>query len=121
MVWAGILLSLIFCALRGWEQRDLEKQATDITAHRAEKLQSDIWRSMEVLQSIAALHAVSGDLGAKEFHAFVQRALVRQHEIQALSWNRWCVPPIVLCSSSARWPRVRGTMNFGNSFLPASW
>lgn len=88
MVWAGILLSLaIFCALRGWEQRDLEKQATDITAHRAEKLQSDIWRSMEVLQSIAALHAVGGDLHAGEFRAFVQRALARQHEIQALSWN----------------------------------
>ena len=88
MVWAGIFLSLaIFCALRGWEQRDLEKRATDITAHRAEKLQSDIWRSMEVLQSVAALHAVGGDLRAKEFHAFVQRALVRQHEIQALSWN----------------------------------
>jgi signal transduction histidine kinase/ActR/RegA family two-component response regulator len=77
----------MFCALRGWEQRDLEKRAADITARRVEKLQSDIWHSMEVLHSIAALHAVGGDLCAKDFHAFVQRALVRQHEIQALSWN----------------------------------
>ena len=44
-------------------------------------------RSTEVLHSIAALHAASGELGRNRFRAFVQLALKRQPELQALSWN----------------------------------
>src|SRR5260221_9218577 len=93
----GVLLSLaVFFTLRGWEERDLEKRAADIATQEAEKLQSDVWRSMEVLHSIAALHAVRSDISSNEFHDFVQRALARQHEIQALSWNHFVV-------ADARW------------------
>jgi len=89
---AGVLLSLLlFAALRGWEQRDVEKRASDLVGEQAEKLQVSILRSMEVLHSVASLHAVEEQFNRKAFQDFVQDALHRQPELQALSWN-----PVVL-------------------------
>jgi signal transduction histidine kinase/DNA-binding NarL/FixJ family response regulator len=42
---------------------------------------------MEVLYSIASLHSARGEIRREEFHEFVQQALRRQPELQALSWN----------------------------------
>lgn len=85
---AGVVLSLVtFLMLRNWEQRDLEKRAANATAQQIEKLQADMLRSMEVLHSIASFYAARGSIERSEFHDFVQRALARQPELQALSWN----------------------------------
>ncbi|HEY2081840.1 MAG TPA: CHASE domain-containing protein [Verrucomicrobiae bacterium] len=42
---------------------------------------------MEVLHSVAALHAVEEQFDRKAFQDFVEEALHRQPELQALSWN----------------------------------
>ncbi len=84
----GIVLSAGLCfTMRGWEQKELKKHASDLAHEQAEKLQVSIMRSMEVLYSIAALHAGHGDISRRQFHEFVQQALARQPELQALSWN----------------------------------
>ena len=96
---AGVLLSLLlFAVLRGWERSDLEKRASDLARQRAEKLQVSILRSMEVLHSVASLYATKGQIDRKAFHEFVQQALHRQPELQALSWN-----PIVFVDERAAW------------------
>ncbi len=73
--------------MRGWEQKELRKHAADLAQEQAEKLHVSILRSMEVLYSIAALHAGQGGINRRQFHEFVQQALARQPELQALSWN----------------------------------
>jgi signal transduction histidine kinase/DNA-binding NarL/FixJ family response regulator len=73
--------------LRCWEQRDLEKRAGNLTQEQVEKLQGEMLRSMEVLHSVAALCSARGQIQREEFHRFVESALVRQPELQALSWN----------------------------------
>ena len=84
----GLILSFtVFFLLRGWEARDLEKRISSITRDKVEQVQADMVRSMEVLHSIASLYAARGRMDHDEFHQFVQNALARQPEIQALSWN----------------------------------
>jgi hypothetical protein len=85
---AGIILSVGLCfTMRGWEQKELKKHAYDLAQEQAEKLHVSILRSMEVLYSIASFHAAQGGITRQEFHDFVQQALARQPELQALSWN----------------------------------
>jgi signal transduction histidine kinase/CheY-like chemotaxis protein len=84
----GIVLSVGLCfTMRGWEQKELRKHAADLAHEQAEKLHVSVLRSMEVLYSIAALHAGQGNIRRQQFHEFVQQALARQPELQALSWN----------------------------------
>ena len=73
--------------MRGWEQKELEKYAADLASEQAEKLHVSVLRSMEVLYSIASLHMAEGGISRRQFHEFVQQALARQPELQALSWN----------------------------------
>ena len=73
--------------MRGWEQKETAKRAADLAHEQAEKLHVSILRSMEVLYSVAALHAAQGGIQRQQFHQFVQQALVRQPELEALSWN----------------------------------
>jgi signal transduction histidine kinase/ActR/RegA family two-component response regulator len=73
--------------MRGWEQNEMEKHAADLAHEQAEKLHVSILRSMEVLYSVAALHAAQGGIQRQQFHQFLQQALARQPELQALSWN----------------------------------
>lgn len=88
MLGAGVLLSfLLFAVLRSWEKRDVEKRASDLACEQAEKLQVSILRSMEVLYSVASLHTVERQFNRSAFKDFVQQALHRQPELQALSWN----------------------------------
>ncbi len=85
---AGVVLSLIlFGTIRNWEQREVQKRAADLAHEQAEKLEVTIMHSMEVLYSIASLHAAQGKIGRDQFRQFVQQALARQPELQALSWN----------------------------------
>ena len=83
----GVLSLALFATIRGWERRDLEKRAADLTHEQAEKLQVAVLRSMEVLHSIAALHTLHGGMTPGQFQQFVQPTLARQPELQALSWN----------------------------------
>jgi signal transduction histidine kinase/FixJ family two-component response regulator/sensor domain CHASE-containing protein len=84
----GVVLSLaLFFTIRGWERREVEKRAADLAREQAEKLEVSILRSMEVLHSIASLQASDGQIGRVQFGRFVEQALARQPELQALSWN----------------------------------
>lgn len=84
----GTVLSLLLClAMRDWEQRELAQRAGDVTREQVEKLQVSLLRSLEVLHSIASLHAAEGTIGREQFGKFVRQALARQPELQALSWN----------------------------------
>jgi len=94
-----MLLSVgLFFSTRGWEQKELEKHTSDLAREQAEKLHVSVLRSMEVLYSISSLHAAQGELSRREFHDFVQQALARQPELQALSWN-----PVVPAGQRARY------------------
>lgn len=91
-IWAvlgvgGVLSLALFLTIRGWELRELNRRATDLAQEQVERLRISVLRSMEVLHSIAALHAADGRIEHNQFHAFVQRALQRQPELAALSWN----------------------------------
>jgi signal transduction histidine kinase/CheY-like chemotaxis protein len=84
----GILLSLVFfLTLRAAERREVQRQAADLAGQQLEKLRVCMFRSMEVLHSIVAWHAVQGAVEPETFRRFVQQALERQPELQALSWN----------------------------------
>jgi signal transduction histidine kinase/CheY-like chemotaxis protein/sensor domain CHASE-containing protein len=84
----GVFLSLIlFATIRNWEQSEIQKRAADLAHEQAEKLEVTVMHSMEVLYSIASLHAAQGKIGRAQFRQFVQQALARQPELQALSWN----------------------------------
>jgi len=83
----GVALSLaLFLVIRGWEERDVVKQASDLAGAQAEQLHVDILRSMEVLHSITAFISVRGRPSRGEFRQFVTPALLRQPELQALEW-----------------------------------
>ena len=85
---AGSLLSLgLFVWVRRWEHQLIQQQCAELTHSQIERLQISILRSIEVLQSVAALARTRGYLDRTEFHDFVQPALSRQAELQALSWN----------------------------------
>ncbi len=85
---AGVVLSIgLFFTVRSWEEKELNKHAADLAGEQAERLHVSILRSMEVLYSIASLHAIHGEINRRQFHEFVQQALARQPELQALSWN----------------------------------
>jgi signal transduction histidine kinase/CheY-like chemotaxis protein len=83
----GILSLSLFLTLRGWEGREVERRAADLAQEQVERLHVSVLRSMEVLHSIASLHAAVGNLGREQFQPFVQQALARQPELAALSWN----------------------------------
>ncbi len=84
----GTVLSLLLClTMRGWERRELAQRAGDVTREQVERLQVSLLRSLEVLHSIASLHAAEGDIRRVQFGKFVRQALARQPELQALSWN----------------------------------
>jgi len=91
-IWAvlgvgGILSLALFLTIRGWEGREVERRAADLAQEQVERLHVSVLRSMEVLHSIASLHAAMGSLEREQFQQFVQQALARQPELAALSWN----------------------------------
>lgn len=84
----GVSLSLaLFIHLRRRESRDIAEVAAEMARQQIERLHVSMLRSMEVLHSVAALHAADGPLNRARFRSFVNSALARQPELQALSWN----------------------------------
>ncbi len=88
MLGLGVILSLAcFAKIFDWEQSETDRRAAGLAHGQLEKLNISILRSMEVLHSIVSLHAAAGRIDGPQFHRFVQQALQRQPELQALSWN----------------------------------
>jgi signal transduction histidine kinase/CheY-like chemotaxis protein len=120
--------SLSLSAGRALRRRNREKLIEDL-AHaaepRAKALREQILKSMEVLHSIASFHATRAEISREEFRAFVRAALVRQPELQALSWD-----PRVPRKQRGNWEaraRAEGFPDFKftekeaqNTILPAS-
>ncbi len=68
------------------QQSDAEAGAKQEALDRMEQLRSDMLRTMEILHSVQALFEVKPEVTRAEFHHFVQSALVRLPELQALEW-----------------------------------
>jgi signal transduction histidine kinase/DNA-binding response OmpR family regulator len=68
-------------------RRRLLDDLTDLAEPRAKAIREQILRSLEVLRSIASFHATRAEMSRNEFRAFVRAALLRQPELQALSWD----------------------------------
>ena len=122
----GMVLSLVlFVTVRGWEERDVKKRAADLVGEQVGKFEIAMLRSMEVLHSIASLHAAEGRIERHQFDCFVQQALARQPELQALSWN-----PAIPAAQRAELEAASGAeglvgfhiqeMNAAGHFQPAS-
>jgi len=72
----GVVLSLVlFLTIRGWEEREIKERVADLVHEQVEKLEITMLRSMEVLHSIASLHAAEGRIERDQFDRFVQEAL----------------------------------------------
>jgi len=82
----------LFFLVRDWEhtllRSEFDRQATSYST----AMQGGVNRSLEVLESIAALYAASDLVQRDEFHAFVTGALSRHNELQALEW----IPRVML-------------------------
>ncbi len=122
----GATLSL--SAERVLRRRNRERLLEDLAqaaGPHAKALREQILKSMEVLHSIASFHATRAEITREEFGAFVRASLVRQPELQALSWD-----PRVPQEQRASWEakaRAEGFLDFKftekefqNTILPAS-
>ncbi len=67
--------------------RSLQDEVRRRAADRVEVFQSQILRSMEVLHAVAALFEAHPGVTRETFRAFVDNALARQPELQALAWD----------------------------------
>lgn len=66
----------------GW-QSEIDRRADD----RTEVIRGQIMRSLEVLHGIESFLTERPDVSREEFRGFVSNALLRQQELQALSWD----------------------------------
>jgi len=96
---SGVALSLAadrFFASR--HRRKIVDSLRAIAERRAETLRLKILQSMEVLHSISSFYMTRPGVSREEFRAFVLGALIRQPELQGLSWD-----PRVPSSERAAW------------------
>ncbi|PTY01587.1 hypothetical protein DB346_12660 [Verrucomicrobia bacterium LW23] len=108
-----------------WERQALSDSREQDMSARVEVLRVQLIRSLEVLQDMASLVDAHPALTRDQFRVFVSGALVRQPELQALSWD-----PRVPAADRAAWEargRAEGFPNFrfteagpdGHSLIPA--
>jgi signal transduction histidine kinase/CheY-like chemotaxis protein len=74
-------------AIQRSSRRKLSSELAESGEACAEAVQKQILRSMEVLHSIVSLHETRLEISREEFGSFVSGPLLRQPELQALSWN----------------------------------
>ena len=87
LIGAGIALSILaFIIAQNWERERVEFDFREMAGHHIAALEKEIARNMEVLRSIAALYDASRDVERQDFHKFVQGALTRHADIQAVEW-----------------------------------
>ena len=81
----GLRTNLENASLRR-QQSEAETGAKQEALERMEQLRSEMLRTMEILHSVRALFEVKPGVTREEFRHFVQSALVRLPELQALEW-----------------------------------
>ena len=87
VVLAGVATAGALCVLiRSWEIRAEHEEVRAIGMAQVELLQTQVLRSMEVLNSISAFQALGDPPARAVFSRFVSGAIHRQPELQALSW-----------------------------------
>lgn len=85
---AGLLVSLLAAiGLKKNQDHALREEVRKLAQDRTEVIRAQLVRSMEVLQSVASFFDARGSVSREEFHAFVDRPLARQPELQALAWD----------------------------------
>lgn len=108
----GILMSTALgVLLRRGQDHVWEEEVRKLAQDRVEVIQGQILRSMEVLHAVAAFFDAHPDATRAEFRVFVDRALSRQPELQALAWD-----PRVPGSERNAWEnraRAEGFPTFG--------
>ena len=72
--------------VEAWEQDRVESMLAARARERAQLLQTKILCSMESLHSLASYLTVNHGTSRSQFHEFVQPALDRQPDLQALGW-----------------------------------
>jgi len=84
----GLCVSvLVFFVAKDELDNALEDEVQRLAQDRAEVIRSQLMRSMEVLHSVTALYKTAPDVTREQFRAFVNPALARQTELQALAWD----------------------------------
>ena len=68
------------------QQSEAEAGAKQEALERMEQLRDEMLRAMEILHSVQALFEVKPEVTRAEFRRFVQSALNRLPELQALEW-----------------------------------
>lgn len=84
----GTIVSVALCVLfLRAQEKALQNEVMKLSQDRAEILRGQIMRSMEVLQGIKSFFEARGTVTREEFGSFVNEALSRQPELQALAWD----------------------------------
>jgi signal transduction histidine kinase len=84
----GLLVSVFLCGLLMQDrERALENEVRRRGQDRAEVIRGQILRSMEVLHGLSAFFETHGEVTREQFGTFVNEALERQPEVQALAWD----------------------------------
>ncbi len=109
---AGIALSLAgFAVVRGWERARLDAQFERRARGFAAAVERGLASDLEVLYAIRALFEVSPRVEERAFRDFVRGSLVRNGNVQALSWN-----PRVLASARDRYEAAAGRREVAPGF-----
>ncbi|HSI63339.1 MAG TPA: CHASE domain-containing protein, partial [Candidatus Saccharimonadia bacterium] len=106
-----MLSAALAILLRRGQDHVWEEEVRKLAQDRVEVIQSQILRSMEVLHAVAAYFDANPNVSREEFRVFVDRALARQPELQALAWD-----PRVPGGERAAWEaraRAEGFPTFG--------
>lgn len=84
----GLVVSALVMALMMQNrERVLENEVRRRGQDRAEVIRGQILRSMEVLHGLSAFFETHGEVTRTQFQRFVNDALERQPEVQALAWD----------------------------------
>ena len=78
---------LFFFVARHEKNNALKDEVRRLAQDRAEIIRSQLMRSMEVLHALTALYDTEPEVTREQFRTFVNPALARQTELQALAWD----------------------------------
>ncbi len=85
IVGTGLSIGL-FLFVRHWERNQRWVEFQDAAGDRAEALRRHLDERLEALHSVAGLYGSSQEVERGEFRAFVQMALRRHPDVQAIQW-----------------------------------
>jgi len=85
---SGCVISILaFVVIQDFERTKLQREFNEQANNRLAALQTDMIRQQEIVISIASLFSSSSSVTRSQFKIFVQDALTRRPNIQALGWN----------------------------------